>query len=403
MAHQKKISAKQLAARHKFALAAKARAKTVKLVKGEKGRKGAKTRAKNKTIIKAKTIQHLDVAKVHNGKRARGAEFFDAAMRSISDYSHVSLSNLQDGIYYGQQQIVLTKRGQEVLAQMKRELARRKKKSRARNKTVIVKPKRVLVLNPGSTVRRKIRNSYVSLRVHGYAKKTPKGWSFASKTYPQGSGIVPVTKKGFYLDKATGAVFSRQAKNPGADFLLGPKRRVSVAPGVSASTRAWTEWGARRKARRLVKKANPKASPKIVSIREMFSGQPVRQFSEMVAPDGTPKTLAKLGKLKLIKAPKGKYIPLSKRVVWLCCDTSERFHLTADKGTLYEGPKFSWPNVSQIEYEEQKPHLGYPTKTIFFHKMGEEGGKKPTLIGDGKGGLKLRGGSYRIEREGIVD
>ena len=72
-------------------------------------------------------------------------------------------------------------------------------------------------------------------------------------------------------------------------------------------------------------------------------------------------------------------------------------------GTFYEGPAANLGEVKEIEYQEAKPHLGHKKQTIFFHKMGEEGGRRPVLIADGKGGLKLRGGSYRIEREGIVD
>jgi hypothetical protein len=40
---------------------------------------------------------------------------------------------------------------------------------------------------------------------------------------------------------------------------------------------------------------------------------------------------------------------------------------------------------------------------IFFHKMGEEGGRRPELVADGKGGLKFKGGSYKIASEGIRD
>jgi len=193
----------------------------------------------------------------------------------------------------------------------------------------------------------------------------------------------------------------RTKRNPGIDFLLGPKRRVAVAPGVSASTRAWTEWGAQRKARRAVKRANPKAS-KVKSLREKFTGTKSRKTTTMNVANGTPRNLAKLGKLVLIKAQRGTIKPAS-GTTWLCADAKGKLHLATTAARLYDGPAMNFGEVTQIEYEARKPHLGHNNQTIFFHRMGEEGGKKPTLIGDGKGGLKLRGGSYRIEREGIVN
>lgn len=261
----------------------------------------------------------------------------------------------------------LAARRKFALAAKARAKAAKAKKAtkRARNKTIISKPKRVIVLNPGSTVKRKIRNSYVSLKVHGYAKKVPTGWSFASKTYPQGTGIVPITRKGFYLDKGTGAVFSRKVANP--------KRKNSA-----------------------------KVSPKVKALREKFTGTKSRKTTTMNVANGTPKNLAKLGKLVLIKAQRGTIKPAS-GTTWLCADAKGKLHLATTAARLYDGPPMDFGEVTQIEYEARKPHLGHNNQTIFFHKMGEEGGKKPTLIGDGNGGLKLRGGSYRIEREGIVD
>lgn len=47
-----------------------------------------------------------------------------------------------------------------------------------------------------------------------------------------------------------------RVQNPGLDWLAGPTRSVQVAPGVTVSTRAWTEGGSRRKAKRIAKKIN---------------------------------------------------------------------------------------------------------------------------------------------------
>jgi hypothetical protein len=389
---QKTPSAKQLAARRKFALAAKARAKAAK--------------AKHHNA----EHQHGDWA-AYVGKMfvASGATKADAVKRA---------KKAVKPIYW-----------KEITA----------RKSRVANKTIIVKPKRVLVMN-GKKTRRKYRNGYLDLVIRGTAEKTAQGWKVGKKLIPQGKGIAPLSS-GYYLDKATGTVFAKRERNVAQGFFDGngvfhpirssadydggtagetggkprhtrSKKKLAATKKASATARhlaatkarkATTSRLASRSLFRSVPLKRARRNPSVTEIRERFSGQPVRQFSKMVAADGTPKKLAKLGKLVLIKAPGGKYIPLPSRTVWLCCDTKGKLHLTADKGVLYEGTRVSLPEVSQIEYEEQKPHLGYPKKTIFFHKMGEEGGKKPVLIGDGKGGLKLRGGSYRIEREGIVD
>jgi hypothetical protein len=89
--------------------------------------------------------------------------------------------------------------------------------------------------------------------------------------------------------------------------------------------------------------------------------------------------------------------------VWLCADASGRLHLCTTGGALFDGAAQDFGEVREIEYEAAKPHLGYKNPTIFFHRMGEEGGARPHLIADGKGGLKFKGGAYKIKSEGITD
>lgn len=247
-------------------------------------------------------------------------------------------------------------------------------KRRKRN-TTIIRAKRidhldVSKVHNGQATRRKYRNGYLDLVIRGTAKKTAKGWQVGKKTVPQGKGIAPLSS-GYYLDKATGTVFAKRTRNTST---AKPQKKRNGA----------------------------KASPKVKAIREKFTGTPSRKTSTMNVANGTPKNLAKLGKLVLIKAQRGTIKPASGST-WLCADAKGKLHLATTAARLYDGPATNFGEVNQIEYEARKPHLGYKNQTIFFHKMGEEGGKKPELIGDGNGGLKLRGGSYRIEREGIVD
>lgn len=148
------------------------------------------------------------------------------------------------------------------------------------------------------------------------------------------------------------------------------------------------------------------APSKARAIREKFTGMKSTKTATMNAPKGTPASLAKLGKLISIKTAKGVIKPGNKNpggVVWLCTDAKGKLHLCTSAPQLIDGPARDFGEVREVEYEAIKPHLGYKRPTIFFHKMGEESGKRPALIADGEGGLKFRGGNYRIASEGIVD
>lgn len=148
------------------------------------------------------------------------------------------------------------------------------------------------------------------------------------------------------------------------------------------------------------KRNGAKASPKAKQIRKDFTGMESKKTAVLLAPKGTPRNLAKLGKLILIKTERGTIKPPNKGTTWLCADTKGKLHVATS--VPYDGPAGNFGEVIQVEYETAKPSLGYKNKTIFFHKMGEEGGRRPTLSAD-KEGLRFRGGSYKITRQGIVD
>jgi hypothetical protein len=161
-----------------------------------------------------------------------------------------------------------------------------------------------------------------------------------------------------------------------------------------------------QRSRRKPGKSRNAASPKVRQIREKFTGTKSRKTATMNAPQGTPRNLAKLGRLVLIKTQRGTIRPAAKNpggAVWLCADAKGKLHLCTTAARLVDGPARSFGEVSQIEYEASKPHLGHKRPMIFFHKMGEEGGRRPELVADGKGGLKFKGGSYKIASEGIRD
>lgn len=169
------------------------------------------------------------------------------------------------------------------------------------------------------------------------------------------------------------------------------------------------KWVSRVAAARLRELEGHRRNPafsKVRKIRQDFTGLKSRKTAVMNAPKGTPANLAKLGKLISIKAAKGTLKPGRRNpgsTVWLCADARGKLHLATTGDRLIDGPAQSFGEIREIEYEAVKPHLGHKRPTIFFHKMGEEGGKRPELVSDGAGGLKIKGGTYYITPEGIRD
>lgn len=145
-----------------------------------------------------------------------------------------------------------------------------------------------------------------------------------------------------------------------------------------------------------------RTSPRAKANRKAFAGE-YRKDTPLYFPEGTPGGLSKLGKLLEIKTKKVIVKPHTQ--TWLCRDAQGRFHLgTTSKGAvIWNGPKQDFGQVVRVDYEDVKKHLGYHKPQGFYHFMGEEDGKRPSLYADGKGGLKFKGGNYRITPEGVVN
>jgi hypothetical protein len=143
-----------------------------------------------------------------------------------------------------------------------------------------------------------------------------------------------------------------------------------------------------------------KRNPSPAEIRKEFAGS-VSGARQLFFPEGSPHGMAKLGKLVSITTEEGTIKPVS-GTAWLCSDTKGHLHLGSVSGApLYDGPRRDFGEVTRIEYEDMKKHLGYSKPTIFFHHTGTEDGIRPTLHADGKGGLIFRGGHYRITSRGL--
>jgi len=152
------------------------------------------------------------------------------------------------------------------------------------------------------------------------------------------------------------------------------------------------------------KRLNPgKGSRKTREIYEKFNGRPARKTTTTTAPNGTPKNVAKLGALRLIKTTDGRKWAFSgSGAPDLAADSRGRLHVVG--GSYRANPAGEHVGeIEQIEYETKKPHLGQPKKIIYYHRLGEEGGKRPRLVIDREGLIKIHGGDYRIEADGIHD
>ncbi len=267
----------------------------------------------------------------------------------------------------------------------------RAKAARTKNKTII-KAKRVKI-----AVTNRKRNAGIVSTVKRTAKRAVKT---VGKTVQKVAGKAAKTV-GLNNPKRRRNVERRDSQHPievSHHYRKGPK-------GYKTPWQRAHEAGQRQ----LFQVKNPrgkKASPKVRKLRAQFTGRKSTKTTVMSAPKGTPKNLAKLGRLISIKAEKGSIRPARKNpgsTVWLCADANGKLHLCTSGARLVDGPAQSFGQVREVEYETSKPHLGHKRQTIFFHKFGEEGGTLPTLYADGEGGLKFRGGTYKIKSEGIVN
>lgn len=133
--------------------------------------------------------------------------------------------------------------------------------------------------------------------------------------------------------------------------------------------------------------------------RQAFAGS-VTAHKEMYFPAGAPHGLSTLGPLVMIRTESGDIKPVAGSAC-LCQDEKGHLHLGTSKpnAPLYDGPAQSFGKITRVEYRCRKPHLGYPDTVTWFHDFEDP---LPILKADGKGGLTIAGGGYRIRREGIV-
>lgn len=147
---------------------------------------------------------------------------------------------------------------------------------------------------------------------------------------------------------------------------------------------------------------NPsKARRKTKQLYESFSGKRAKRQNVVTAPTGTPGNVAQLGRLRLIQTTDGRRWKFSGNdAPFLAADHKQKLHVVGGRYRANPAGE-ECGEIERIEYETSKPHLGQKAPAIYFHELGEETGERPTLVIDGDGLIRIEGGEYWIEADGI--
>ena len=146
---------------------------------------------------------------------------------------------------------------------------------------------------------------------------------------------------------------------------------------------------------------NGSKRPAVKHLYESFSGKPARRENVVTAPTGTPGNVAKLGRLRLIQTTDGRRWKFSGNdAPFLAADHKQKLHVVGGRYRANPAGE-ECGEIERIEYETSKPHLGQDKPAIYFHELGEETGGRPSLVIDGDGLIRIEGGEYWIESDGI--
>jgi hypothetical protein len=412
----------QLRARAKFVKMARARAKAAKKANpGKKGLRGAtakqerqyeaikrserrsgrslkdskriaaatvRKRAGNKTIIKARTIKHLDVAKVHNRTRKkRNALPLPATSSSLrQSYDLKTLRAQRDRLRANIQSYQgLTRKLTKELkttrdAGQAQDLRRRLAEiDRLESREVSILDGVLRRLGYAGTIRKPRRNVEM-----GYRDSLGRFHPIrASKDYDSG-------REGRSTRSSKARSSGRKAAST-ARFRSETRRR-----------RATTSRLAGRALRR-----NPGVTAKSKATKKLFTGTKSKKTLSLLAPKGAPRSMAILGKLVKVKTRSKTFTPPRKSRrnpegdIYLAASDSGQLYIVGENLPVVPGPPRDLGEIVEIDYTARKPHLGYDQTTEFFHELGEETGERPHLVTDSEGHLKIVGGEYYIEKDGI--
>lgn len=149
------------------------------------------------------------------------------------------------------------------------------------------------------------------------------------------------------------------------------------------------------------KRRNGSKRPAVKQLYESFSGKRAKRQNVVTAPTGTPGNVAQLGRLRLIQTTDGRRWKFSGNdAPFLAADHKQKLHVVGGRYRANPAGE-ECGEIERIEYETSKPHLGQKSPAIYFHELGEETGERPTLVIDGDGLIRIEGGEYWIEADGI--
>ena len=174
-----------------------------------------------------------------------------------------------------------------------------------------------------------------------------------------------------------------------------------------AGQRQLFDTGIKPAAKRNPKKAKRRnaATSKVKSLFQKFSGKKARREVTVMAAKNAPAKVSKLGRLRKIRLKSGQWYEFDgSKAPYLAADSRHKLHIVGGK---YRANPSSTDmgEIDKVVYEAAKPHLGkaHAKSGPYVHSFGEEGGSRPHLRIDGEGLMHITGGSYTIEAEGIRD
>lgn len=146
-------------------------------------------------------------------------------------------------------------------------------------------------------------------------------------------------------------------------------------------------------------------NPTVRDVSEMFQGKASGAVKSLKAADTAPGDLARVGRLAFLKV-NGKTLRIPGAVV--CADTKERLWIAGTNSPMLTqrakpGEGLDFGEISEIGYITSKQHVGGGKTFEYVHEFGEDGGRRPHLIVDSDGMPIVRGGSYKIRAEGIIN
>ena len=388
---KRKFSPAQLAAQKRFAALAKA---------GKLRRKNGKK--KNTTIIKAKKISHLDVSKVHNGKKRtvsarRNAEHRDAAHPiHVRDYWQGRKgykSQWQRAHEAGQRQLFGVKN-----PGMTAEQQAIQKAWEFRMKTS------------------KEWKNYEKALMDAYEENSPYMIKRADSAYKKWEALVKRTKP-FKWDESK----RQYVKNPrrGTRKIAGFVKRVTKTLGRKTPSELTKRHAqvkiqnlrGKRAVSAVARRRNGANTNLAKQRRAEFVGRPSTKTKTLYAPNGSGAsgTLAQLGKLHKLHIKGGKTYNF-KGVPTLAQHPKTDQLFVLGKNYTVNAPKknpgdrmVDLGEVKTIEYEAVKTHLGDSKPVRYYHHFGEEGGERPHALVNEEGLIIFSGGDYYIRPEGIRD